>query len=71
MTMDFLKLSREDRASHIASCLARNAATAEPECCSMTAAMSRMSVAHPEIHKWWKSESANLVRIRKEALGWR
>ena len=70
---DFLAVAKEDRFEHQKFCVARMGAKGqgEPECCSMTAAMSRVSAGNKELHQQFVEASAPKVKARKEALGWK
>jgi signal peptide peptidase SppA len=68
---DFMAHAREERAEHVKTCIARmnHKGDAQPECCSMTSAMSRLSAAQPELHKAFVEKTAPKVEERKKALG--
>jgi signal peptide peptidase SppA len=68
---DFLAVAREERAEHVKTCIERmsNKGGGQPECCSMTSAMSRLSAEQPELHKAFVEKTAPKVEERKKALG--
>lgn len=70
---DFMALAKESAHEHQKVCLARmnHKGEGQPECCTVTAAMSRLSAEQPELHKKYLEASAPRVADRKKALGWK
>jgi capsid assembly protease len=69
----FIAVAKENRFEHQKVCVARlnHKGQGEPDCCTMTSAMSRVSAEQKELHRTFVEATAPKVKARKEALGWK
>lgn len=70
---DFMARVREERAEHVKTCVERMGfkAQGQPDCCTLTSAMSRVSAENPNAHQAFVEATAPKAKARKEALGWK
>lgn len=68
---DFMARARADRSEHVKTCVERLNSKGQPDCCSMTSAMSRVSAENPVAHQSFVETTAPKAKARKEALGWK
>ena len=70
---DFMARAREERAEHVKTCIERVGfkGQGQPDCCTLTSAMSRVSAENPASHQAFVEATAPKAKARKEALGWK